>query len=164
MMFLFVAALLLAAPAMAETPAATLERAIASYGAGDFDDARAAFRTLADEGSAIGETMLGTMYARGEGVAADPATAAAYWLRAAQRGYPPAQLALAGALAGGRGVARDPGEAWLWASLAAEHGDAEIAAAGRRLAAAAEREIGAAERAGLRARLDAWRPWAVAVQ
>lgn len=164
MKILLLAGLLIAAPALAETPAATLERALASYGARDYPAARAAFVALADQGSAIGETMLGTMYANGEGVAADPATAVAYWWRAANRGYAPAQLALAAALAAGRGVARNPGAAWLWAELAARTGDRDIVAAATRLAASMAKAAGPAVVAAQRAKLEAWRPWVVASQ
>ena len=164
MRILLLAGLLAAAPALADSPAATLERALASYSARDYPAARAAFVELADRGSAIGETMLGTMYAHGEGVAADPATAVAYWWRAANRGYAPAQLALAGAFAAGRGVARDPGAAWLWAELAARTGDRDIVAAATRLAASMAKAAGPGVVAAQRAALEAWRPWVVAVQ
>jgi len=62
------------------------------------------------------------MAARGQGGPVNPATAVAWWLRSAERGYAPAQLALARALAEGRGVNADIGEAWLWANRAARTG------------------------------------------
>ena len=154
-------ALLLATPvaAVPPPPSTVLAQALGDYAAGRFDRARVGFTALADQGSAIGETMLGTIYARGQGVAADPATGASYWLRAANRNYGPAQLALARALAAGRGVARDPDAAWLWASLAARGPDPAIAAAARAFAADLRRTQTPARAAALDHRLDGWRPW-----
>lgn len=160
MLLAVVIAIAVAAPAPAATPVAELATGIAAYRAQRFVEARAAFKALADQGSAIGETMLGVMYARGLGAAADPATAAGYWLRAANRGYPPAQFALAQALAGGRGVALDRGAAWVWANLAARGGDAATRRAAERLAAELRPAFDTAELARLDRRLANWRPWA----
>lgn len=115
-------------------PAAVLDAGLSAYAAGDFGTARHDFMLLADEGSAIGETMLGAMYARGQGVGRDPAAAAGYYCRAAHRGYAPAQLAFAGLLARGEGVAVDRRAALRWTRLAAERGDARVAAAARQSA------------------------------
>lgn len=139
---------------------AALDQGFADYAAGDFLRARAQFGQLADHGSAIGETMLGTIYAHGQGVVVDPATAASFWFRAANRGYAPAQLALARALAAGRGVARDPGKAWVWAQLAMMHGDANVAAQAAVLAKALAAALPPDERARQQLVLDGWRPWA----
>ncbi|MBV8973435.1 MAG: hypothetical protein JO290_14210, partial [Sphingomonadaceae bacterium] len=86
---LLLAALIAAAPASAATAPQLLAAGMAAYSARHFDRALADFRSLADRGSAVGETMLGTMYARGEGVRRDPAAAAGYLCRAANRGYAP---------------------------------------------------------------------------
>jgi TPR repeat protein len=128
-------ALVLAATA-APVPPAILTAGMTAYAAHDFATARRDFLALADDGSAIGETMLGAMYAHGQGVHRDPAAAAAYYCRAAHRGYAPAQLAFAGVLARGDGVMRDRAAALRWTRLAAERGDARVAAAARRAAAA----------------------------
>lgn len=132
---------------------------MAAYDAGNYRGSLPAFRGLADQGSAIAETMLGVMYTRGQGVAADPATAAGYWLRAASRGYAPAQLAFARALASGAGVGRDPAAAWLWASLAARGGNIAVAHAASALAAQLGHGFTAVQAAALAKRLAAWRPW-----
>ncbi len=161
--FLICAALLLAAPCGATPPpAAVLAGALAAHDAGRFAEARLGFRSLADQGSAIGETMLGVIYAHGQGVRPDSATAVSYWFRAANRGYAPAQLALARALASGTGVAADATEAWLWASLAARGGDAPIASAAHTLAAELRRGMAPGDARSLDRRLAAWRPWASA--
>ncbi len=147
--------LLLAAVPVAASP---IDGGLAAHAAGDYHSARVHLRPLADRGSAIAETMLGVMAAKGQGRAADPAVAVGWWLRAANRGYAPAQLALAKALAHGRGVAADPGQAWVWARLAAGAGDAvAVEAAG--LAAALARGMSAPVLAKLEAERAAWRPW-----
>lgn len=138
---------------------AALDAGFDAYAAGDYAGAHTQFRTLANHGSAIGETMLGTMYARGQGVGADAATAATYWFRAANRGYAPAQLALARALAAGHGVAQDSGAAWVWAQLAVARGDAELRAQALELARHLETLIAPADRAVLVHRVEGWRPW-----
>ena len=146
--------LAVATGAAAPTPA-VLVAGLTAYAAGDFVTARRDFVILADGGSALGETMLGGMYARGQGVRRDPAAAAAYYCRAAHRGYAPAQLAFARALRRGDGVAADPVAAWRWLRLAERRGDARTVAAVR------------AEAVGLSAAgpvppvdgVAEWRPW-----
>jgi TPR repeat protein len=152
------AVLAVPAAASASVPAAALDAGVAAYQAGDFLAARTYLRPLADRGSAIAETMLGVMAARGEGGKADPAVAAGWWLRAANRGYAPAQLALAKALAKGQGVAADPGQAWLWARLAASAGNG-VSDEARALAASLATGFDAAQLAALEAERAAWRPW-----
>jgi TPR repeat protein len=145
-------------PATAAVSVAVLDAGLAAHEAGDFRKARALLRPIADSGSAIAETLLGVMAARGEGAHVDAATAAAWWLRAANRGYGPAQLALAKALANGRGVKRDLGAAWVWARLAASAGNgsaAEAAALADRIGA----RFGADRLGALEAERAGWRPW-----
>ena len=159
--WVFGALLALAAPLSAATPWAqgVLDAGFAAYAAGDYGQAHAQFTKLANHGSAIGETMLGTMYARGQGVAADHATAATYWFRAASRGYAPGQLALARALAAGKGVSRDTDDAWVWAQLAAARGDAALRAEALELANRLELALAPAKVEALTRRVEGWRPW-----
>ena len=147
-------ALLAAMPVAAAPPSAILTHGLTAYSAGRYVDARRDFRALADDGSAIGETMLGTMYAHGQGVRRDPAAAAGYYSRAAHRGYAPAQLAFARALAHGQGVTVDRRAAWLWLRLAAKRGDARVVAAARAEATALA-EIAPAPPDTT----EDWRPW-----
>ncbi len=137
---------------------AHLQAGLDAYAGGQFVAARRSLQPLADQGSAIAETLCGVMAAKGQGTARSPAIAAAWWLRAANRGYAPAQLALAKALAAGHGVPRDPGAAWVWARLAASAGNGTAAAA-TALADGLERGFGPGALAGLEARRAAWRPW-----
>jgi hypothetical protein len=155
MLRIFGAILLAAAAPVVAMP---LDAGLAAYAAGDYAAARAQLRPMADRGSAIAETMLGVMAAKGQGRASDPAVAVGWWLRAANRGYAPAQLALAKALAAGRGVATDRGQAWVWARLAAGAGDAGALAADA-LARGLARGLTGAELAKLEGERAAWRPW-----
>ncbi|UAJ08649.1 SEL1-like repeat protein [Polymorphobacter megasporae] len=161
-LFLLAAAALAASPAPpASTPVATaLDAGIDAYRAGNFAAARTQFAALADRDSAVAETMLGTMYARGEGVRSDAATAVTYYYRAAQRGYPPAQLALAQAMAAGKGIAADRDTAWLWARRAQQRGDQRTIAAAAAVAASLAAGRSPTDLAALENRLDGWRPWA----
>ena len=155
--WVFGALLALAAPLSAATPWAqgVLDAGLSAYAAGDYGQAHVQFTKLANHGSAIGETMLGTMYARGQGVAPDPATAATYWFRAASRGYAPGQLALAA----GKGVNRDTDDAWVWAQLAAARGDAALRAEALELAKRLEMALAPDEVEALTRRVEGWRPW-----
>jgi TPR repeat protein len=162
---LLLAALLIASPAVAQPGnAERFERAVAAYEAGHFKAARADFQLLADQGSAIAETMLGTIYAEGRGVKADPATAAAYFYRAANRGYAPAQLALADAYAKGRGTYRDLPGAYMWARLAQVRGHGATAETGRTTAAALAKRIDDDQRRRADRWVLNWRPWSTSVR
>lgn len=158
---LMCAVALAAVAAPPANPSATgLTTAIGAYRAGHFAEARQGFTVLADRDSAVAETMLGTMYARGQGVRADPATAATYYFRAAQRGYPPAQLAFAQALAAGHGIAADRDTAWVWARRAQQRGDQRVVTAATSVIATLAAGRSAGEMSALEGRLDGWRPWA----
>jgi TPR repeat protein len=162
---LFALALLLAAPplARAETGAlarvAQLEAAVAAIEAGRPAQARRLLKPLAEDGSALAETLLGGLYARGLGGPRDLPAAVGFWWRAAQRGYAPAQLALAQALATGQGVAASPDHAYRWALLAARSGDDAVRAAAERLRIDLGRRIGAEASGRMGAKADAFRPW-----
>ncbi|MBA4757314.1 hypothetical protein [Sphingosinicella sp.] len=126
--------LALAVPSFAgasDWASARLESAMLAYQTGDYRKAQRNFQRLAEHGSAIAETMLGVMYAKGHGVRASPAVAAGWFHRAANRGYGPAQIALSDAFARGRGVSRDIGNAYFWALAATTGGDRSAEASGR---------------------------------
>jgi hypothetical protein len=127
-----------------------LAAALAAHGRGDHAAALPPLRRLAARDMPQAETLLGTMTARGQGVRADPATAAGWFLRAARRGYAPAQLALAHAFETGIGVKPDPVRARALAEAAAGAGqpgaailvarlDAALGQGQQRMALAAER-------------------------
>ena len=152
-------ALLLAA-ATPDERAQRLAAALADLDRGRAAAARPELEQLAQEGSGVAETMLGAMHARGLIGRVDTAAAAAYWYRAAQRGYAPAQLALARALADGVGVARSRVDAYRWALIAGGHADAPVRAEAMELAARLRTGLDDGEAAGAAKRAKTWRPWA----
>lgn len=107
----------------AETPASQrYDVAVLAYDRGDFGDALAAFRDLADTGDPQSEFMLGAMYFYGKGVMRDDALAAIWFHKAANKGNPNAQFALGSMLIGGIGVRQDLVGAYTWLTLAADDG------------------------------------------
>jgi TPR repeat protein len=107
--------------------------ALSAYERRDYPAARSHLRLLAGRENATAETLLGTMSANGQGGAKDPAVAAAWFLRAARRGYAPAQLALADAFMRGSGVPADPARARALARAAAQQGQPGAAQLAARL-------------------------------
>lgn len=88
-----------------------MAEAVAAWRAGDFASAERLLRPLARSGDAAAETLLGVAAARGLTGEPDPAVAAAWYFRAARRGFRPAQLALADAYRRGEGLPRDEAKA-----------------------------------------------------
>lgn len=150
-----VACLLLLAP----LPAAAQDfpEALARHAAGDYGAAYAAMRELADSGHAGAETMLGVMHYHGQGVEADAALAAAWFVKGAMKGNANAQLALGALYIRGQGVARDLGEAYGWLLLAAREGG-ETAREAERLIAEILPETSGEERAAAAAFAARFRP------
>ncbi len=109
-------------PATALPTDRLLTRAVAAFEDGDYAAAHRDFRILAQRDVPAAETLLGTMAANGQGAPRNDAVAAAWFLRAARRGYGPAQLALANAFAEGRGVSRNLPRAAELARAAAGQG------------------------------------------
>jgi TPR repeat protein len=90
-----------------------------SFQAGQFDQAIAHLIPAANSGNAEAEFLLGNIYALGLGRAVDATRGAEYYLRAATKGHPAAQLRLSRAYETGAGfAAADPLRALLWAKLA----------------------------------------------
>lgn len=146
------------APPPAAAAVTALDTALAAYDAGDYRAARTQLKPLADRGSAVAETLLGVMAAKGEGGRADPAAAAGWWLRAANRDYAPAQLALAKALADGRGVTADREAALVWAELAAD-GSTDAGPEARLYAEALAQSFDKGELTAVEEARAGWRPW-----
>jgi len=145
---------------IAASPSERLAIAFDAYARHEDRLAAAEFGSLALQDSAIAETMLGTMYAQGRiGNAPDPAVAAAYWLRAAHRGYPPAQIALARALADGRGVGRDRGQAYEWVLIATRRSDGSARVAAAALGAQLRPALTPEDAVRRVASAARWRPW-----
>jgi uncharacterized protein len=158
-------ALLLAGPVFASPDnVGRFERAVAAYHAGQFRTARTEFKELANQGSAIAETMLGTMYAEGQGVKPDAATAVIYFYRAAHRGYAPAQLALSDAFAKGRGTDPSPVAAYKWARLAQVRGHGATAEASKATVAKLAETITPEQRRKADRAVLNWRPWSTSTR
>jgi TPR repeat protein len=71
------------------------------------------------------QNAMGIKYQRGDGVAIDPTMAGQWYRKAAEQGYPTAQLNLAFLYESGQGVPQDFAEAALWYRRAAEQGLAD---------------------------------------
>src|SRR5450759_1692369 len=78
----------------------------------------AALLRSAEKGNAGDQTMLGGMYAFGNGVTQDYAEAIRWYRKAADQGYVSAMITLGVIYATGRGVPRDPVEAHAWFNIA----------------------------------------------
>lgn len=79
------------------------------------------YRKSADQGNAAGEFGLGQMYAKGEGVKADPEQARIYIQRAADKGHLPAVLLMRDLTrSGDLGVKIDPIQSAAWDARASE--------------------------------------------
>ncbi len=88
----------------------------------DDEEAVRWYRLAAEQGNAGGQSALGSMYARGEGVPEDDEEAAWWYRLAAEQGYAGGQSALGSMYARGEGVPEDDREAVRWYRLAAEQG------------------------------------------
>ena len=80
-------------------------------------------RRLAEQGDAIAQSILGFMYANGEGVPEDDAEAVRWFRMAAEQGDATAQSNLGFMYANGEGVPENDAEAVRWYRMAAEQGD-----------------------------------------
>ncbi len=69
--------------------AGSLEDAGAAYAKGDYATALRLLGPLADQGSAKAQTILGVMYANGQGVAQNSSEAIKWYRLAADKGTPP---------------------------------------------------------------------------
>jgi TPR repeat protein len=76
----------------------------------------------AEQGGAIAQANLGTMYAAGAGVPQDDAEAVKWYRMAAEQGDAGAQHNLGFMYRNGRGVPQDDAEAVRWYRMAAEQG------------------------------------------
>jgi uncharacterized protein len=97
----------------------------AAYERGDYATAIRYWRPLADDGNAAAQTIVGAMYAAGQGVPQDYAQAFFWARKAADHGYIAAQ-GIVGAMYGmGQGVPQDYAQAVFWLRKAADKGNAD---------------------------------------
>ena len=81
-------------------------------------------RQAAEQGHAVAQSILGSLYLAGEGVAKDDREAAKWFRKAAEQGNAEAQFNLGIMYLTGEGVPEDDREAVKWLRLAAEQGHA----------------------------------------
>ena len=94
-----------------------------AYQAGDYTTAFPEFRELAEQGHAWWQTMLGVMYAKGQGVVQNDAEALRWYRLAAMQGHAPAQASLGMMYVEGQGVVQNFVIAHMWFNIAVESGD-----------------------------------------
>jgi len=117
--WIFVALLVFAVPAGAQSLEERMKSAAGAYERKDFATAIAVWRPLAEAGNAEAQTLLGAMYWSGEGVARRYHLAASLWSRAADKGYARAQNDIGFMYGFGEGVPpKDNVQAYKWLSLA----------------------------------------------
>lgn len=104
--------------------AGPLEDGLAAHKAEDYETALRLLRPLAEQGEARAQWGLGVMYANGQGVLFDTATAASWFRKAADQGYANAEYGLGVMYENGFGVQQSHTEAVRWYRKAAEHGHA----------------------------------------
>jgi len=128
-------AVLSAKPATAPPSSAELlVKVDRDYTAGNYAEALAALKPLAERGNADAQLRLGKSYAEGHGVVHDDARAAIWYRKAALQGNAEAQLRLGELYASGHGVPHNDFEAYVWFSAAVRGGNAAAKAQQGRVA------------------------------
>ncbi len=102
---------------------ANFQEALDAHKRGDYALAFKEYKTLADQGDALAQTMLGSMFDMGNGVAKDPQEAVRWYRLAAVQGDATGQLMLGIHYFYGKGVRQDYTEAHWWLSLSAAQGN-----------------------------------------
>jgi TPR repeat protein len=104
---------------LAQPAAAGIEEAVKAMQAGDMQTAEKELQTLAKERDPRAQFLLGFyVYGNPESKAFDLVKAVPLLLDAAERGYTPAMIPLAGAYADGKGVPKSFAEAYKWLAIA----------------------------------------------
>ena len=111
---------LLAGPVVAEP----FEDGLSAHDRQDYVTAMRIWRLLADKGDARAQSILGIMYAKGQGVPKDDGLAVLWYRLAAEQGNAAAQYNLGVMYVSGRGVPKDDSQATKCYRLAAEQGNA----------------------------------------
>jgi hypothetical protein len=96
---------------------------------GDYAAALREFLPLAEQGDAVAQFRLGSMYHDGKGVTQDFKEAVRWYRLAAERGNASAQVNLGSMYHEGQGVTQNDKEAVRWYQVAAEQSDPEASAA-----------------------------------
>ncbi len=101
------------------------EDGYAAYQRRDFATAVQKWRILADQGDSAGQSILGAMYAFGQGVPQDYVESIRWYRLAAAQGDVKAQYKLGFMYANAQGVKRDMTRAYMWSYLAAAAGNTQ---------------------------------------
>jgi len=120
---------------LAAVPTWAGEAGLEAFKRGNYATALKEYRPLAEQGDAVAQFALGSMYENGRGVSQDDKVAVRWYRLAAEQGQPSAQNNLAKMYRRGRGVPRDDVLAHMWWSLAAAQGHENARRARDRLAA-----------------------------
>ena len=103
------------------------EDGYAAYERQDYITAVRKWRIVAERGDRSGQSILGSMYAQGQGVPQDYFIAVKWYRLAAAQGEIKAQYKLGFMYANGQGVPRDFVRSYMWSYLAAIAGHPEAA-------------------------------------
>lgn len=103
--------------------AGPFEDAGAAYDRADYATALRLYRGMAEQGNGNAQYYLGTMYAKGQGVAQDYVEAAKWYRLAADQDHAQAQFNLGNMYDNGRGVAQNEILAHMWFTLSAAQGN-----------------------------------------
>ncbi len=101
------------------------EDGYAAYERQDYKTAVKLWRKVAETGDSSGQSILGAMYAQGQGVPQDYVEAIKWYRLAAAQGEVKAQFKLGFMYANAQGTGRDYLRAYVWSSLAALGGQKE---------------------------------------
>ena len=101
------------------------EDGYSAYERQDYKTAVKLWRKVADTGDSSGQSIMGAMYAQGQGVPQDYFESIKWYRLAAAQGEPKAQSKLGFMYANAQGTERDYLRAYVWSSLAAVAGQKE---------------------------------------
>lgn len=101
------------------------EEGRAAYIQGEYQDAYAILKPLADSGDAEAQKMMGIMYDYGHGVTADPEQAMQWYIRSAEQGQTAVQYQVGAKYFKGENIAQNYAEAAKWWGRAAASGQVD---------------------------------------
>ena len=98
------------------------EKGISAYKRGNYAEAVALLKPLAQSGDPLAQFAIAVMYDDGRGMPQDFARALSWYSKAAHRGLVDAQYMMARFYGRGRGVKQNPSSAFLWFNIAGAGG------------------------------------------
>jgi uncharacterized protein len=138
---------------------AGFDEGVAAYAVGDYAQAMAEFKPLAEQGDVKAEYFTGFLYHRGYGVDVDHAEAAKWFAKAAAQRDSQAQYYLGKMHERGEGVERSLVDAYMWFSLSAKYApNSRDAAYTREEIAKLERKMTPDQVAAAKQKASQWLP------